>query len=255
MRCSQVTKCARVLGRPTGSNIPSAWSRTAVYDYLPILLGACAGWWRSDLGITLSGTKVSAWADQSGNGRTISQGTGLNQPAYASNGGSADRATLTFDGSASFMESATFAVATPHHVFLLAKWITVAASDGNVIFSGDSTIASNSDRVSVRTVSTALAIWGTGGGAIQTTTATTLAWHYWSLVWTGGANSTIAQDTANLATGNPGATAINGITLGGFHGGATLANAAISEVTIYSAPLSVFTELRLSNYYKARYAL
>lgn len=42
-------------------------------------------WLRSDLGITLNGSTVSKWADQSGNGNDAIQNTALNQPAYATN--------------------------------------------------------------------------------------------------------------------------------------------------------------------------
>lgn len=49
-----------------------------------------------DLGITI-GTGVSAWADQSGNGRTASQGTAGSQPTF--NGlGLNNKGTVTFDG-------------------------------------------------------------------------------------------------------------------------------------------------------------
>lgn len=39
-------------------------------------------WYRADLGITLVGSKVSAWADQSGNGNHLSQSTDALRPAY-----------------------------------------------------------------------------------------------------------------------------------------------------------------------------
>ncbi len=44
-------------------------------------------WLRSDLGVTLNGSTVSAWADQSGNGNNFSQGTALKQPTYTAMGG------------------------------------------------------------------------------------------------------------------------------------------------------------------------
>lgn len=53
------------------------------YDLPPIRLTSnIYAWYRSDLGITLNGTTVSAWADQSGNGRNLTQSTANKQPTY-----------------------------------------------------------------------------------------------------------------------------------------------------------------------------
>lgn len=41
-------------------------------------------WYRSDLGISLNGSTVSAWADQSGNGKDLTQTVALKQPVYNS---------------------------------------------------------------------------------------------------------------------------------------------------------------------------
>lgn len=49
-----------------------------------------------DLGVTI-GTGVSAWADQSGNGRNATQATGGNQPAYSATGLNS-KGVITFDG-------------------------------------------------------------------------------------------------------------------------------------------------------------
>jgi hypothetical protein len=41
------------------------------------------GWWKADVGVTKDGSnKVSAWADQSGNGRNFTQPTTGNQPLW-----------------------------------------------------------------------------------------------------------------------------------------------------------------------------
>ncbi len=48
----------------------------------PTVLAGCSLWLRADLGITLNGTTVSAWADSSTNGNNASQGTAGRQPVY-----------------------------------------------------------------------------------------------------------------------------------------------------------------------------
>lgn len=53
-------------------------------------------WLRSDLGITLNGSDVSAWADQSGSGNNVSQGTASRQPAYNASGGPNSLPSLDF---------------------------------------------------------------------------------------------------------------------------------------------------------------
>lgn len=67
---------------------------------VPVLLAV-----QSDMGVTLNGSTVSAWADQSGNDNHFSQGTAAAQPTYAAtalNG----KPTITFDGSNDEMSSA-----------------------------------------------------------------------------------------------------------------------------------------------------
>lgn len=65
-----------------------------------LIMGASTvAWWRSDLGITLNGSTVSAWADQSGNGHHLTQGTAANQPTYNVSGGPGGKPSLLFDGS------------------------------------------------------------------------------------------------------------------------------------------------------------
>ena len=57
-------------------------------------------WFRADLGITLNGSAVSAWADQTSNHFDIAQATGANQPTFtASEPTLNNRPCLTFTGS------------------------------------------------------------------------------------------------------------------------------------------------------------
>lgn len=54
-------------------------------------------WWRADAGVTLNGSTVSSWADQSGNGKTLSQATAARQPTYDATGLNGFPC-ITFDG-------------------------------------------------------------------------------------------------------------------------------------------------------------
>lgn len=68
--------------------------------------GTIKFWVRSDLGITLNGSTVSSWADQSGNGFNVTQGTAANQPTFvasAQNG----LPTVRGNGTSTILASAT----------------------------------------------------------------------------------------------------------------------------------------------------
>lgn len=63
-----------------------AVSRIPVEITKPTQIAGCDWWLRADLGVTLNGSDVSAWADQSGSGFNASQGTSAQQPAFIASG-------------------------------------------------------------------------------------------------------------------------------------------------------------------------
>lgn len=58
----------------------------------------CVLWLRADLGVTLNGSTVSAWANQGTLGGSFTQGTAASQPTFSAAGGPNSRAALAFDG-------------------------------------------------------------------------------------------------------------------------------------------------------------
>lgn len=91
----------------------------------------CLQWCRSDLGITLNGSTVSAWADQSGNGKNYSQGTAASQPTYTTNllNGYAG---LVFDGTDDYMDSTLdlpLVGTTPAFIWMIVDQDTWSTSD------------------------------------------------------------------------------------------------------------------------------
>lgn len=78
------------IGMNGGSSIGGIFS--------PTKLSNLTLWLRADLGITLNGSNVSQWDDQSPNNIHFTQGTAINQPAYYATGGKNSTATLRFNG-------------------------------------------------------------------------------------------------------------------------------------------------------------
>lgn len=129
-------------------------SRVGGAAFSPTQLSGCALWLRADLGITLNGGNVSAWANQGTLGGSVSQGTGANQPAYSAAGGPNSRPALQFDGGDSlastlaasswnFLHSATFTLfvvfrsttnSTTHFGVLVATYSGSNATRGSAFW-------------------------------------------------------------------------------------------------------------------------
>lgn len=62
----------------------------------PRSVSGCIFWVRADLGITLNGSNVSAWADQTASGMNLVQATASSQPAYNASGGGNNQAYIAF---------------------------------------------------------------------------------------------------------------------------------------------------------------
>jgi hypothetical protein len=85
------------------------WSRamtidiTATSKFLPSGLPGLSLWLKADAGVTLSGANITAWADQSGNGRTV---TLTNSPSFTASSINS-RPTVDFNGSTQFVDALT----------------------------------------------------------------------------------------------------------------------------------------------------
>lgn len=94
-------------------------------------------WLRADSGLTfdIPTKKISAWADQSGNGNDVSQSTSSAQPLRYGYDGASDKARIEFDGIADYFNSnANSPLSTDSFsIFVVAK--TATETDGDRYFS------------------------------------------------------------------------------------------------------------------------
>lgn len=84
-----------IRGRPTRG----ARSSFGAASFTPKSIATIRAWYRADLGVTLNGSTVSAWADQSGNAYNLTQSTAGQQPLYsASDAAWSNKPSIAFDG-------------------------------------------------------------------------------------------------------------------------------------------------------------
>lgn len=194
------------------------------------------------IGITSSGGLVSAWADRSGNSRSLTQGTGANQPALQSDG------SILFNGTDEFMATAAFAVAQPLTVVMVAKQITWTAND--VMYDGltSNVCALYQGGVTPQIFSFAGAIGPVSGAwTLGTQEVVTSVFN--------GASSVVSVGGVEV-TGNPGAGSLDGFTLGAIGGGATNhANIQVWEVVILPQALGAVGRAYFDSYFASKYGL
>jgi hypothetical protein len=119
------------LGPALGGRSAGEWSPGAFGSDL-------YAWWRADLGITLNGGDVSAWADQSGNGRNFSQATAANQALYVpSDSRFGGKPSIEFNGTSDFYQTGVAATWKMLHdgtgVTLLAVFHCPATTGARVL--------------------------------------------------------------------------------------------------------------------------
>lgn len=215
----------------------------------PSSLSGLEFWVKSSSGITKDGSNnVSAWNDQSGNARNLSEAT--NQPLWVD-------ATLNgypiirFDGTNDKLATADFTVAPPFHCFVVMRLLSAAATGVQVHFDND--------------------IGNTTAAKIQTTTAPAIRLqsnslespnisiftNTWYLV-EGLFNGT--SSTCNVNNGTPSgdadnlSSAVDGIVLGARFD-TNFSNVEIAEVALYSAAITGVDLIKLREYFNNRYNL
>lgn len=180
-----------------------------------------AAWFRKGVGITEAASAVSAWADQSGNGRNLVQATGANQPDVTASG------TILFNGSADFLKTAGFTFAQPCTICLRVKMVAWVLND--IIFDGN-TAASGAVYMHPTTPNVRQY-----AGADATANGALVADTWASMVAVFNGASSVLQIDSTTVTGNPGTGTMGGFTLGAGAGGTAFANIEVAEAILYGA--------------------
>ena len=192
-----------------------------------------AAWFRFGVGITVTGAGVSTWADQSGNGRDLLQGTDTNRPALQTDG------SILFDGVDNFLQTGGFTLDQPETFYLLCNQITWTNNDTFCDGVGGASAILQSS-VSPNVVAAA----GTASAEIATTLG---AYQVFTAVFNGASGSLQVNNSAgtveNLGTGNAG-----GLTLGATRAPGNFANIRVKEVILYSAAHNAATRSRVIRY-------
>ena len=177
-------------------------------------------WFRMGVGVTITGAGVSSWADQSGNGNDLLQGTDGNRPDYDGT------AIITFNGSADFLKCSAFTLNQPTQVSILASQVTWTNND--TLWGGN---VGAQVGLTQRVISPNVALFA-GNVEFANSDMTVGAFHAVTSLLS-GASSSIVVDANAATTGSPGTTAMAGFTLGSRGDGlAGWSNIAVKEIIL-----------------------
>lgn len=228
-----------------------ASSRRSSLSYPPMLLTGLKLWVRSDLGITLNGSDVSSWADQSGNGNDLVMASASEQPGYLTNQLNG-HAVVEFDGIDEWLATATFSLVQPETIFLVLKQTTW--TDDVSIMDG---FATNSGRCRQVGTTPNIALYA-GAAAAGNTDLTVNTYSLVTIIFNGG-SSLIQVNNNTETTGNAGGSNMNGFTLGaigvGGGPGGNFSNISVAEVIVQEANATTDERDSIKAYVTARYGI
>lgn len=220
--------------------------------FSPLYLPGLRAWFRSDLGITLNGAKVSAWADQSGNGNHATQGTAAKQPTYnASDAAYNGLPSLSFlNASATVLVTGAVTTGQPATVAIVGQATKISANGGFT------DAGSGSGYLAVYATSTnSFASMISNATGFNSTTDIS-AQHVVAGAFN-GASSKLFVDNSQIpvATGTCGSAAATTLAIGGNGLGVNPLTGKVAELVVVNRILSPGEMTLLFAYYGARYGI
>lgn len=204
--------------------------------FLPSDLANLELWTRFNSGITVTGSGVSQWDDQSGNGNHLLQGTDANRPSKEADG------SILGDGLAHFLKAGAFTLAQPYAIYLLIN--PVSWTDNDCVFDGNTL---NTGALYQRVATPAMDFYA--GTAFAAANSDLVVGSYGAMVVVGNGASSLIQVGNNApTTGNPGTSAMGGFTLASRGDGVSWSNIQVKEVLIYSEAHDAVTRAKVIAY-------
>lgn len=217
-----------------------------------VAASAVLSYHRADLGITLNGSNVSAWADQSGNAHNYAQGTAGAQPAYQVTGGPNSTAGILFDGTDDLLVNTTLAFpspsTTPTMIWMVVEQVSWTNND-TLIGANSATLAGLIYQV---TASPQIVQYSGSNGTANsglTVGSPKRVYAYYDNV---GDNRLKAAGTTATMTGIVGTNSATGRTIGGRQA-ANFANMRIMELLYMNRDFTGSEESDLDAYVTSRY--
>lgn len=237
---------------------PYGWLGTgAVLKAVPLRVSGLKAWFRADLGITLNGSNVSAWADQSGTGdanKHLTQGTAANQPLWAASDASYNgKPTLTFDGISEQMASGTWAAALtqPHTIYCVGQ-----NANAGVYRNFVDGITTGARSIARARAGGARAGFYAGTADVDGTSTTNVP-RVITYVFSGAASALYNVSTGTSETAaSPGTQGFTGMRVGSdWNATGQYLDGKIAEIIIYSGAHDLATRTLIRDYLAARYGI
>lgn len=244
---------ARGLNMPRRSNrivLPSGTSPLLIFG------PALQLWLRSDLGITLNGSNVSAWADQSGCGdanRNVAQGTPANQPVYtASDANYGGQPSLSSAAAVRWLFSGVWNTNFPQPTTIFSAG-TPSSTVGGRLYGGSTLNAGSRQEVLADTGPK----WALFGGSVLDGTTNSATRSVCCCVYNGNSSQIYVSDPVTpQVTGVGGTNTIDRIgILNTVDAAVGAASSEIVEIFVVSRACTASEIASSMNYMKARYGL
>jgi len=191
-------------------------------------------WTRFNQGITVTGSGVSQWDDQSGNGNHLKQAVDSKRPTKQPDG------AILCNGIDNLLKADAFTFNQPEEIFILARQTTWAGSDR--FFDGN---ALNSGTLQKFTATPQLRIFA--GGVVGNISLTLAEWGVVTVVFN-GASSLLQLNNDAPVTGDAGLSNMGGFTLGASGGDTDHAYVEFKEVIAVDTTLDAATRTQIIAY-------